>query len=62
MDGYVYVRCMTGQRLVDGVIDHLVDQMVEALVASRPNVHRGAQADSLQTLQNLDVVPGVRTL
>jgi hypothetical protein len=35
---------------------------VEALVAGRPDVHRGAQADSLQTLQNLDVVPGVRAL
>ena len=47
MDGYVYVLRMTRQRFIDGIIDHLVNQVMKALFASGPDIHRGAQADGL---------------
>ncbi len=46
VDGYVYVRRIAGQRFIDGIIHHLVHQVMQTLVAGRPDVHRGAQANS----------------
>ncbi len=42
MDGDVDEIVAAGERLVDGVVDHLVDEMVEAAGARRPDVHPGA--------------------
>jgi hypothetical protein len=47
-----------GERLVHRVVDHLVDEMVEAALPGRPDVHGGTLAHALQALQDLDV-PGV---
>ena len=44
-----------GQRLVDGVVDHLVDHVVQArAVIGVADVHAGALAHRVQTLQDLD--------
>src|SRR6267378_3754026 len=48
------------ERLVDGVIDNLVDQMMQAVGARVADVHSGALADRLEALENLDVARGVR--
>src|SRR6059036_2669335 len=44
-----------GERLVHGVVDRLVDELVEAVRARVPDVHRGTLADGLKPLEDLDV-------
>ena len=48
-----------GQRLVHGVVHHLVDQVVQPHLAGRANVHGRPQANRLQAFQNLDVFAGI---
>ena len=45
----------SGQYLVDGVVDHLVDQVVESRRSRRTDVHRGPLAHRLQSFQDLDL-------
>ena len=40
--------------LVDGVVDDLIDQVVEAADARVPDKHAGALADGLQAFEDLD--------
>ena len=47
------------QRLVDGVVDDLVDEVVEAARAGRADVHPGPQPDRLEALEDRDVLCGV---
>src|SRR5712664_2773207 len=47
---------MTGERLVDGVVDHLVDQVVQPLGAGAADVHVRALAHRLEALEDLDAV------
>ena len=51
-------RCAR-QGLVDGVVDHLVDQVMQAPRAGRADVHARAQPDRLEALQDGDVLCGV---
>ncbi len=55
LDAVVAVR----ERLVDGVVDHLVDEMVETAEARRTDVHPGPEPHRLEPLQNGDVLSGV---
>ena len=45
-----------GERLVDRVVDDLVDEVVQAALAGRADVHAGAQADRLESLEHRDVL------
>ena len=45
----------TGHRLVDAVVDHLVDQVVQAALVGGADVHAGAAADRLPAVQHVDV-------
>ena len=45
-----------GHGLVDGVVDHLVDEVVEAAGAGRADVHTRAFPDGFQALQDCDVL------
>src|SRR5690606_36395526 len=45
---------VTGDGLVNRVVDDLVDQVVEATLVGRANVHPRAPADSLKPLKNLN--------
>ena len=59
------VVAVARERLVDGVVDDLVDQVVQAALAGRADVHAGALADRLEPLENRDragVVPAVAGL
>ncbi len=47
---------LAGEGLVDGVVDDLVDQVMEAAGAGRADVHARALADRLETLQDGDVL------
>ena len=44
----------SGHGLVDGVVDNLVDQVVQAYDAGGTDVHSGPFADSIQTFEDLD--------
>ncbi len=45
---------VAGERLVDRVVDDLGDQVVQAALAGRADVHAGALADRLEALEHLD--------
>ena len=48
-------RAVARQRLVDGVVDHLVDHVVQArAVVGVADIHAGALADRFQPLEDLD--------
>ena len=51
-----------GDRLVDGVVDDFVDQMVEASRTGGADVHAGAFADRLKALEDLDILGVVMRL
>ena len=59
IEGYVNLVAKTGKRLIDGVIDNLVDEVMQALGTRRSDVHAGTLADMLQTFENLDVLCAV---
>src|SRR5262249_22618844 len=44
---------------VDAVVDHLVDEVMEAASAGRADVHAWSQADRLEALENGDVLGGI---
>jgi hypothetical protein len=48
-----------GERLVDGVVDDLVDQVVQTPGTGRTDVHARALAHGLEPLEHLDVVCAV---
>ena len=50
------------ERLVDGVVDDLVDEVVEAPETGRADVHARPEPDRLEPLQNRDVLCGVGRL
>ena len=56
MDRDVDARAVAGERLVDGVVDDLVDEVVQAAHAGRPDVHAGSLADRLEALEDGDVL------
>src|SRR5271165_4105564 len=47
-------RRVAGHRLVDGVVDHLPDQMVQTPLTGRADIHAGAFTDGLQPFENGD--------
>ena len=55
LDGHFNMGAVPGQRLVDGVIDDLVDQMMQAGRPGGADIHAGTLAHSLQTLEDLDL-------
>ena len=59
VDGDVDLVAETRQRLVDRVVDHLVDEVMQSGWSGRPDVHRRPLADRFQTLENLDLVRAV---
>ena len=57
MQGHRDVVAVARDRLVDGVVHDLVDEVVEASRAGRADVHAGAQPNRLEALEDGDV-PG----
>ncbi len=56
VQGDVDLVAEAGQRLVDGVVDDFVDEMMQPGRTGRPDVHRGPLAHRLETLEDLDLV------
>ena len=55
VDRDVDLIAVAGERLVDGVVDDLVDEMVQAGRARRPDSIAGPLADRLETFEDLDL-------
>ena len=49
------VRAAAGQRLVDGVVDDLPDQVVQRTTIGATDVHAGPHAYGLKTLEHTDI-------
>ncbi len=56
VDGDDEAVAVAGERLVDGVVDHLVHEMVKAAGAGGADVHAGAFADRLEAFEDLDIL------
>ena len=59
VDGYFNMCTIAGHRLVDRVIDGLVDQRVQPLFADVTNVHGRAFAYGFQSLEHLNITRGI---
>jgi hypothetical protein len=59
VDGHADRVAVASQRLVDRVVDDLVDQVVEPPGVRRPDVHGGPLPDCLEALQHLDLLGAV---
>ena len=56
MDDDLDFVAIAGHGLVDGVVHHLVNQVVEAFVAGIADVHGRAFPHGLQAFEDLDLV------
>ncbi len=61
VDRHLDRRRVAGHRLVDRVVDHLPDEMMETSFVGRADVHAGAPADGFEALEDLDARRGVVT-
>ena len=59
MDGQLDRVGAPGEGLVDSVVDHLEDELVEPTDARRADVHARPQPDWLEALENGDVLGGI---
>ena len=55
VDGDRDAGAFTGERLVDGVVDDLEDEVMQSTLACVADVHAGALANGLEPLEDLDV-------
>ena len=55
VDGDPNLGAVARERLVHGVVDHLVDEVVQARLSGAADVHGGADAYGLEPLQDADV-------
>ncbi len=62
VDAYIYLVAVACQSLVDGVVHHLVYQMVQTAEIHVTNIHGGTHAHGFQTLQNGDITRTVFVL
>jgi hypothetical protein len=59
VNGYVNAIGVSGERLVNRVVHHLVHKVMQTHFASRTDVHRRAQPHGLQAFQRLNIFSGV---
>ena len=62
VDGHGDLGAEPGERLVDGVVNDLVDEVVQAARARRADVHARALAHRLEALEDLDLPSAVFVL
>ena len=59
MNGDVDLVAVPGQRLVDGVVDDLVDQVMQSRTGSGTDIHGRALAHRGQAFEHLDALGAV---
>ena len=55
MDGYQDLVAVAGHGFVDGVVDDLIDEVVEAALVGAADVHAGAATYGFEAFENLDI-------
>ena len=55
MDRDIHLIAVASQRLIDRVIDDLIDQMMQTALRRTADIHTRTLADGLEALQNLDL-------
>ena len=55
VDGDIDARGMAGESFVDGVVDDLIDEVMQTHLAGRADVHGGTQPDGRQAFEDGDV-------
>lgn len=55
-NAHFYMAGKTGESLVDRVVDHLVNQMMQAAHACVADIHRRTFAHRLKSLKHLDII------
>ena len=59
IDRHIDIGAVACERFVDGVVDHLIDQMMETFFADVADVHGGTLAYGLQSFEHLDIRCGI---
>ncbi len=59
MEGHFDPVVAALEGFVDGVVDHLIDEVMEAAETGRTDVHPGPEPDRLEAFQDRDVLSGV---
>ncbi len=59
VDDHVDFLGVAGESLIDGVVDDFVDEVMQAHLAGRADVHGGTQTHGLEAFEDLDVFAGV---
>ena len=59
VDADVYLVAVACQGFVDGIVDHLINQVVQAAEVDVADVHGGAHAHGFETFENGDVTSAV---
>lgn len=62
VDGDTDGVAISRQRFVDGVVDDLLNEMMQAAFIRGPDIHTGALSDRLQPFENLDLFLAVNAL
>ena len=55
VDRNINAAGMTAERLVDRVVDDLIDEVMQTLFACRPDIHGGPEADGRKTFKDGNV-------
>ncbi len=53
---YINVGTISAHRFINGIIDHLIHQMMKTFFINISDIHRRTLTYGLQTLQNLNAV------
>ena len=61
MDRHIHMVAISGQRLVDGIVHNLIDEMMKSAFGRAADIHAGTHTDGLKTFQYLDLVRVVRS-
>ena len=56
VDGHFHMVAVARQRLVDGVVHHLVNEMVQAALGGAADVHARPHTNGLQAFEDLDLI------
>ena len=55
MNDDIYGIAITGERFIDGIVDHFVHEMMQAAAARAADVHTRAFANRLEPFEHLNV-------
>ena len=54
--GYINLCAETSERFVNGIVDNLIDQVMQAAYIGRADIHARTLPDSFEAFKNLDLI------